>query len=137
VGPDSNSGPMAAYLDGQPVEIGNPLPEITPDYSAGGVTAEEAVQAAERLAAAMGGIGVTIEVAEDGLRAFFYSLELSVAVYMAQIFKPELVHRYRRTKKKRTRKNTKSGSWPGFGRCGVNVETESQQNQPLQAGGQI
>ena len=38
MGPDSNSGPVVAYLDGQPVEIGHPLPEITPDYSAGAIT---------------------------------------------------------------------------------------------------
>ena len=100
MGPDSNSGPMVAYLDGQPVEIGTPLPEITPDYSAGGVTAEEAAAAAE----IWGDMSVTVEVAEENLRAFFYSMELALALHLARIFKPELVRRYRHTKKKRTRK---------------------------------
>ena len=84
MGPDSNSGPVVAYLDGQPVEIGRPLPEITPGHSPGKwVTAAAAAAAA-------------------GLRAFFYSMELALAVYLARIFKPELAHRYLHTKKKRT-----------------------------------
>ena len=85
MGPESNSGPMVAYLDGQPVEIGTPLPEITPDYSAGGVTAEVAA----------------------GLERFIYSLEFDLAINLALALKPELVHRYRRTKKKRIRKKYK------------------------------
>ena len=86
MGPESNSGPVGAYLDGQPVEIGRSLPEITPGHSPGKwVTAAAAAAAAE------------------GLRAFFYSMELALAVYLARIFKPELAHRYLHTKKKRTR----------------------------------
>ena len=104
MGPDSNSGTVVAYLDGKPVEIGHPMPEITPDYSAGGVTAEAAAQAAERLAEAMGGIGMTMEVAAEGLERFIYSLEFGLAINLALALKPELVRRYRRTKKKRTRK---------------------------------
>lgn len=104
MGHDSNSGPVVAYIDGQPVEIGHPMPEITPDYSAGGVTVEEATAAAERLAVAMGGIGMTIEVAAEGLRAFAHALEVAMAMNLARIFEPELVHRYQHTKKKRTRK---------------------------------
>ena len=45
MGHESNSGPFVAYIDGQPVEIANPLPEFTPDYSAGGVSAEDAAEA--------------------------------------------------------------------------------------------
>ena len=86
MGPDSNSGPVVAYLDGQPVEVGHPMPEITPDYSAGGVTAE---------------------VAAAGLERFIYSLEFDLAINLALALKPELVHRYRRTKKKRIRKKYK------------------------------
>lgn len=71
MGPDSNSGTVVAYIDGKPVEIGHPMPEITPDYSAGGVTAEEAAAAAERLAEIWGDMSVTVEVAAEGLRAFF------------------------------------------------------------------
>ena len=121
MGPDSNSGPMVAYIDGKPIEMAHkPVqftvahyedgeivldkPEITPDYSAGGVTAEAAAQAAERLAEAMGGIGMTMEVAAEGLERFIYSLEFGLAINLALALKPELVRRYRRTKKKRTRK---------------------------------
>ena len=104
MGPDSNSRPMVAYIGGAGVVIGHPLPEITPDYSAGGVTAEEAAAAAERLAEIWGDMSVTVEVAAEGLRAFFYSLELAMAVHLARIFKPEQVRRYQHTKKKRTRK---------------------------------
>ena len=102
MGPDSNSGTVVAYLDGKPVEVGHPMPEITPDYSAGGVTAEEAAAAAERLAAIWSDMSATVEVAAEGLRAFFYSMELALALHLARIFKPELVRRYRHTKKKRT-----------------------------------
>ena len=115
MGPDSNSGTVVAYLDGQPVEIGHPLPEITPDYSAGGATAEEAAAAAERLAAILGDMSVTVEVAAEGLRAFFYSMELAMAVHLARIFEPELANRYRRTKKKRTRKKYEKRIMAWFG----------------------
>ena len=121
MGPDSNSGPVVAYLDGQPVEIGHPLPEITPDYSAGGATAEEVAAAAERLAEIWGDMSVTVEVAAEGLRAFFYSLELAMAVHLARIFKPELANRYRRAKKKRIRKKYEKRilAWFGevWGKC--------------------
>ena len=86
MGPENSGGPVVAYLDGQPVEIGQDLPEITPDYSAGGVTAE---------------------VAAAGLGRFIYSLEFDLAINLALALKPELVHRYRRTKKKRIRKKYK------------------------------
>ncbi len=103
-GPDSNSGPKVAYLDGQPVEIGNPLPEIAPDYSAGGATAEEADKAAERLAEIWGDMSITVEVAAEDLERVIYSIELALAIHTARIFKPELARRYLHTKKKRTRK---------------------------------
>ena len=121
MGPDSNSGPVVAYIDGQPVKIGHPLPEITPDYSAGGVTVEEATAAAERLAVAMGGIGMTIEVVAEGLRAFAHALEVAMAMNLARIFEPELVRRYQHTKKKRTRKKYEKRilAWFGevWGKC--------------------
>lgn len=49
-------------------------------------------------------VSITMEVAAENLRAFFYSMELALAVHLARIFKPELVRRYQHTKKKRTRK---------------------------------
>ena len=115
MGHDSNSGPVVACLDGQPVEISHPLPEITPDYSAGGVTAEGATAAAERMAEIWGDMSVTVEVAAEGLRAFFYSVELALAVHLARIFKPELANRYRRTKKKRIRKKYEKRIMAWFG----------------------
>lgn len=122
MGPDSNSGPVVAYLDGQPVEIGHPMPEITPGHSAGKwVTAEEAAAVAERLAAIWSDMSVTVEVAAEGLRAFFYSMELAMAVHLARIFEPELVRRYQHTKKKRTRKKYEKRilAWFGevWGKC--------------------
>ena len=104
MGPDSNSGTVVAYLDGKPVEVGHPMPEITPDYSAGGVSAAEAEESLAAMTAAMSGMTITMEVAAEGLQEFFYYLELAGALHMARIFKPELARRYQNTKKKRTRK---------------------------------
>lgn len=121
MGPDSNSGPVVAYIDGQPVEIGHPMPEITPDYSAGGVTVEEAKAAEDRLAAIWGDMSVTVEVAAKGLRAFAHALEVAMAMNLARIFEPELVRRYQRTKKKRTRKKYEkrilAWFWEVWGKC--------------------
>ena len=121
MGPENSGGPFVAYIDGQPVEIGQDLPEITPDYSAGGVSAEDAAAAAERLEEIWGDMSVTVEVAAENLRAFFYSMELALAVHLARIFKPELVRRYQHTKKKRTRKKYEKRilAWFGevWGKC--------------------
>ena len=71
MGPDSNSGTVVAYLDGKPVEVGHPMPEITPDYSAGGVSAAEAEESLAAMTAAMSGMTITMEVAVEGLRGIF------------------------------------------------------------------
>ena len=77
--------------------------------------------AAERLAEKWGDMSVTVEEAAEGLRAFFYSMELALAVHLARIFKPELVRRYQHTKKKRTRKKYEKRilAWFGevWGKC--------------------
>ena len=104
MGPENSGGPVVAYLDGQPVEIGKPLPEITPDYSEGGVSAEDAAEAMATMSKAWADVSITMEVAAEGLRAFMYSLELAMAVNTARIFEPDLARRYIHTKKKRTRK---------------------------------
>ena len=104
MGPDSNSGTVVAYLDGKPVEIGHPMPEITPDYSAGGVLAADAAEAMATASKAWADVSITMEVAAEGLRAFMYSLELGMAVHLARIFEPDLARRYIHTKKKRTRR---------------------------------
>ena len=121
MGPDSNSGTVVAYLDGKPVEIGHPMPEITPDYSAGGVSAADAAEAMATVSKAWADVSITMEVAAENLRAFFYSMELALAVHLARIFKPELVRRYQHTKKKRTRKKYEKRilAWFGevWGKC--------------------
>lgn len=115
MGPDSNSGPMVAYMDGVGVVIGHPLPEITPDYSAGSVSAAEAEERLAAMTAAMSGMTITMEVAVEGLQEFFYYLELAAALHLARILKPELANRYRRTKKKRTRKKYEKRIMAWFG----------------------
>ena len=104
MGPENSGGLFAAYIDGQPVEIGQGLPEITPDYSAGGVSAEDAAEAMATVSKAWADVSITMEVAAEGLRAFMYSMELGMAVHLARIFEPDLARRYIHTKKKRTRK---------------------------------
>lgn len=121
MGPENSGGPVVAYLDGQPVEIGQDLPEITPDYSAGGVSAADAAEAMATVSKAWADVSITMEVAAENLRAFFYSMELALAVHLARIFKPELVRRYQHTKKKRTRKKYEKRilAWFGevWGKC--------------------
>ena len=121
MGPENSGGPVVAYLDGQPVEIGQDLPEITPDYSAGGVSAEDAAEAMAAASKAWADVSITMEVAAEGLRAFFYSLELDMAMNLARIFEPELIRRYQHTKKKRTRKKYEKRilAWFGevWGKC--------------------
>ena len=104
MGPENSGGPFVAYIDGQPVEIGQDLPEITPDYSAGGVSAEDAAEAVATVSKAWADVSITMEVAAEGLRAFMYSMGLAMAVHLARIFEPDLARRYIHTKKKRTRK---------------------------------
>lgn len=104
MGHENSSGPFVAYIDGQPVEIANPLPEITPDYSAGGVSAEGAAAAMATVSKAWADVSITMEVAAEGIREFARAMELDSAVWLARTFEPEMVHRYIHTKKKRTRK---------------------------------
>jgi len=77
--------------------------------------------AAERLAEIWGDMSVTVEVAAENLRAFFYSMELALAVHLARVFKPVMVRRYQHTKKKRTRKKYEKRilAWFGevWGKC--------------------
>ena len=100
MGPENSSGPVVAYIDGQPVDLDRPLPEITP----GGVSAEDAAEAMATASKAWADVSITMEVAAEGLRAFMYSMELGMAVHLARIFEPDLARRYIHTKKKRTRR---------------------------------
>ncbi len=100
MGPENSSGPVVAYMDAQPVDISQPLPEITP----GGVSAEDAAEAMATASKAWADLSITMEVAAEGIQEFFHAMELASAVWLARIFEPELVHRYVHTKKKRIRK---------------------------------
>ena len=104
MGPENNGGPMVAYIDGKPVEIGQDLPEITLDYSAGGVSAEDVAEAMATVSKAWADVSITMEVAVEGIQDFFHAVELASAVHLARIFEPDLARRYIHTKKKRTRK---------------------------------
>jgi len=104
MGPKNSGSQFVAYIDGQPVEIGQPLPEITPDYSMGGVFAEEASAAMATASKVWADLSITIEVAAEGMQEFFRAIELDTAVHFARVLEPAMAHRYLHTKKKRTRK---------------------------------
>lgn len=131
MGPENSGGPFVAYFDGQPVELAQkPIQftvahledgEIVPDYSAGGISAKEASAAMATVSKAWGDVSITMEVAAEGIAEFFRAMELASAVWLARIFEPEMVHRYRHTKKKRTRKKYEKRilAWFGevWGKC--------------------
>ena len=104
MGHENSGGPLVAYIDGQPVNLDKPLQEFAPDYSAGSVSAGDAVEAMATASKVWGDLSITMEVAAEGIQEFFHAMELASAVWLARIFEPELVHRYVHTKKKRTRK---------------------------------
>lgn len=93
-----------AYIDGVGVVVNKEIPEITPDYSAGGVSAADAAEALATATKAWADISVTIEVVAEGIQEFFRAIELATAVHFAKVLEPAMVHRYLHTKKKRTRK---------------------------------
>ena len=99
MGPESDSGPVVAYINDQPVEIGHHLPVITLANSA-----EEASADMAAASSAWANLSMTIEVAAESIREFFNATELAMAVRLARIFEPAMAHRYLHTKKKRTRK---------------------------------
>ena len=114
MGPENSSGPFMAYFDGQPVEMAQkPIQftvahledgEIVPDYSAGGVSAEEASAAMATVSKVWADVIVTVEVAAEGIQALFRAMELDTAVYFARVLEHAMAHRYLHTKKKRIRK---------------------------------
>ena len=99
MGSENSGDSFAVYIDGQPVEIGQPLPEIAVDYSA--------ADAMGNMATAMDSVSITMEVAAKGMQEFFRTIELASAVCVAQIFEPEMVHRYLHTKKRIRKKYEK------------------------------
>ena len=104
MGPENSGGPFVGYIDGEGVVIGHPVPEITPDHSAGGVSATEAAQSLAAMTADMAGVSMTMEITAEGIKEFFDAIELANAIRLARSFEPGMVHLYVHTKKKRTRK---------------------------------
>ena len=104
MGHENNCRPFKVYIDGQPVEIGHHLPEITLDYSAGGISAEEASAAMAAVSKVWADVIVTVEVAAEGIQALFRAMELAIAVNAARMLEPAMAHRYLHAKKKRIRK---------------------------------
>lgn len=124
MGPDEkNTGPLAVYMDGQPVGIAyGEIPEISlaeegpteavpPAVISGGsmtITLEQASEAMKSLVGAWGAICTTIEQAGKTLtrvwQAARVALEFQEAMRWASVYNRPLAYRYRHTKKKRTRK---------------------------------
>lgn len=124
MGPDEkNTGPLAVYIDGQPVGTAyGEIPEISlaeegpteavpPAVISGGsmtITLEQASEAMKSLAGAWGAICTTIEQAGKALARVWAAcreaLEFQEAMRWASVYNRPLAYRYRHTKKKRTRK---------------------------------
>lgn len=123
MGPENSNGPVVAYMDGQPVEMaGEPLQftvahmeggEIIPDkpdFSAGTLKLDP-----EKLAAAIATVKDAVaalapvweqlaKTAQKITNAILRGYEWEQAIRWAAVYNPRLVHFYRHTKKKRTRK---------------------------------
>ena len=124
MGPDEkNTGPLAVYMDGQPVGIAygeiteislvaeEPTEDVPPAVISGGsmtIALEQASEAMKSLVGAWGAICTTIE--QDGKtltrvwQAARVALEFQEAMRWASLYNRPLAYRYRHTKKKRTRK---------------------------------
>lgn len=101
MGPENSDSVFTVYIDGKPAQyIGTAMP----DFSAGGVSAEEDGVALATASTAWENLSMTIEVAAEDIRKFFNAAELAMAVWLARIFEPAMAHRYLHTKKKRIRK---------------------------------
>ena len=124
MGPDEkNTGPLAVYMDGQPVGIAyGEIPEISlaeeepteavpPAVFSGGsatITLEQASEAMKSLAWAWDAICMAIDEAGKAMtrvwQAARVALEFQEAMRWASVYNRPLAYRYRHTKKKRTRK---------------------------------
>lgn len=124
MGPDEkNTGPLAVYMDGQPVGIAygeiteislvaeEPTEDVPQAVISGGsmtIALEQASEAMKSLVGAWGAICTTIEQAGKTLtrvwQAARVALEFQEAMRWASVYNRPLAYRYRHTKKKRTRK---------------------------------
>lgn len=123
MGSENNNAAVAAYIDGQPVEMarepmqftvarieGGEIAPNTPDFSAGTAKFDQ-----EKLAASISAVKAAVESlkpvweqlaqnAQKIANAILRGYEWEQAIRWASICNPRLVHFYRHTKKKRTRK---------------------------------
>lgn len=124
MGPDEkNTGPLAVYMDGQPVGIAygeiqeislvaeEPAEAMPPAVISGGsatITLEQASEAMKSLAGAWDAICTTVEQAGKAVARVWAAcreaLEFQEAMRLASAYNRPLAYRYRHTKKKRTRK---------------------------------
>ena len=124
MGPDEkNTGPLAVYIDGQPVGTAyGEIPEISlaeegpteavpPAVISGGsmtITLEQASEAMKSLAGAWDAICTTLEQAGKAVArvwaVYWGALEFREAMRWASVYNRPLAYRYWHTKKKRTRK---------------------------------
>ena len=114
MGPDEkNTGPLAVYMDGQPVGIAyGEIQEISlvaeEPAEAMTITLEQASEAVKSLTGAWDAVCTAIERAGKALarvwQAARVALEFQEAMRWASVYNRPLAYRYRHTKKKRTRK---------------------------------
>lgn len=124
MGPDEkNTGPLAVYMDGQPVGIAygeiqeislvaeEPAEAMPPAVISGGsmtITLEQASEAVKSLTGAWDAVCTAIERAGKALarvwQAARVALEFQEPMRWASVYNRPLAYRYRHTKKKRTRK---------------------------------
>ena len=124
MGPDEkNTGPLAVYMDGQPVGIAygeiteislvaeEPTEDVPPAVISGGsmtIALEQASEAVKLLAEAWDAICATLAAASKAAAkvwaAYLEAEEFQAAVRWADAYNHKLAARYHRTKKKRTRK---------------------------------
>lgn len=118
---------VVAYIDGKPVGEIQEIPELSmlgvPETETGGqeivaaqfdgtISTEKLAEVTETLRAAFAALTATFEqvakVMQDAASAIAWAYELERALQWAEIYKPQLVHIYRHTKKGRIReKNAK------------------------------
>ena len=136
MGPDEkNTGPLAVYIDGQPVGTAyGEIPEISlaeegpteavpPAVISGGsmtITLEQASEAMKSLVGAWGAICTTIEQAGKTLtrvwQAARVALEFQEAMRWASVYNRPLPIATDTPRKSGPGRSTPSGSWPGIGR---------------------
>ena len=110
MGPDEkNTGPLAVYMDGQPVGIAyGEIQEIS-------LVAEEPAEAMPPAVISGGSMTITLEQASEAVKSLTgalarvwqaarVALEFQEAMRWASVYNRPLAYRCRHTKKKRTRK---------------------------------